>query len=89
MTLSIITQNGEIVNYNNVISIVPTDVEVEDMETGKTISAFGLLANAVSQSEVQLGFFETEDELDKVYEKLEKWLTDCNYPIFRIPDAIE
>ncbi len=85
MKLSIVTQNGDIVNYDNVTFISATVIELEDEEIGKTASIFGMVAQTSAGTEVQLGFFETEEELDEVCKKLEKWLTDCNYPIFHIP----
>lgn len=84
MQLTIISQTGELVNYSNITSIYPTDIEVEDTETSKTTPLSGIVAHTVSGEKLQLAIFETEEEFEKTWKELEKWLENGNYPIFRI-----
>lgn len=83
MKMTIITQEGEFVNYDNVISIYPTEFEAEDIESKETIPVFGLVAKTISD-DIQLGIFENFSTLENIVGELEKWLSNGNYPIFHV-----
>ncbi|MBQ8296492.1 MAG: hypothetical protein IJX77_01770 [Ruminococcus sp.] len=75
MKMTIITQEGVLVNYDNVVSIAPALWDAEDIETKESVPVFTLSAKIVQQEEeIQLGIFETEEELDKAC-----WCRKCRY----------
>lgn len=84
MKMTIITQENEFVNYDNVVSIYPTELEAEDIESKENITVFGLVAQTVT-GDIQLGIFENFSTLSNVADELEKWLAKGNYPIYHIP----
>ncbi len=84
MKMTIITQDNEFVNYDNVVSIYPTELEAEDIESKETITVFGLVAQTVT-GDIQLGIFENFSTISNITARLESWLAKGNYPIYRIP----
>lgn len=85
MKMTIVTQEGVLVNYDNVVSIAPALWDAEDIVTKESVPVFTLSAKTVLQEEeIQLGIFETEEELGKAWEELLKWLEKGSFPVFHI-----
>ena len=97
MTHSIITQDKEIVNYDNVVKIITYTVSSgEEPEADREIGFEPVyLIEAVTNEETidgdgentaALGIYEDEMKADDVLEQIIKWLKSNSESVFRMPE---
>lgn len=96
MTHSIITQDKEIVNYDNVVKIITYTVSSgEEPEADREIGFEPVyLIEAVTNEETidgdgentaALGIYEDETKADDVLEQIIRWLKNNTESVFRMP----
>ena len=97
MTHSIITQDKEIVNYDNVVKIITYTVSSgEEPEADREIGFEPVyLIEAVTNAETPdgdgedtaaLGIYEDETKADDVLEQIIRWLKNNTESVFRMPE---
>lgn len=89
MAITILTQDGILVNYANVISILPIEDVFENKETGESIKGFGIVAELVENEDITiLGVYETGTKMEQVMAKLTEWLSGdlTSGKVFRMPN---
>lgn len=85
MSNFIYTQTDEVLNLNCVVRITPIEIEAENTVSGEEVTAYALNAMTVNDEEVQLGIYETEDELFTVMEEIKKWLSNSAFSLYIMP----
>lgn len=88
MTMTIITQTGEIVNYGNVLQIYIAEGTYDGAE------AFALVAQPntpITESDelIQLGVYDSEDKCQKVHRDMIKWLKTNVQSVFEVPATVQ
>lgn len=85
--MTILTQNLTIVNYDFVKTITAMAGEAE-ISKDKKVDAFELIAELTDGTEVSLGIFFTENEVEQVIDDITKWLNEINdyHRLFKIPE---
>lgn len=87
MKTTIITQTEEIINYDNIFKITSAEAEVE----GSMLYVLLAYPIGVSATEddtdklIQLGVWDEETKLIRVYDDLIKFLTKGVESVFRVP----
>ena len=85
MTLSIFTQNEEIVNYGEVIAISPVAGIIESPNGGEPVDSFGIVATVSEGDEIQLGIYESEEAVMSVMAEIKSWLSKGVSNMFEMP----
>lgn len=91
MTMTIITQTEEIVNYNNLLKITIAEGTYGDNEVYAIVGLPAIDADKVENEEdvlIQIGIYDTEDKCHKVFEQLKKWLASGVQPVFNVPVTV-
>lgn len=88
MTMTIITQTEEIVNYGNLLQIFIAEGTYDGAE------AFALVAQPIttvteSDELIQLGVYDSEDKCRKVHHDLIKWLKTNVQSVFEVPATVQ
>jgi hypothetical protein len=82
------TQNGDLVNFANIVEIHLAEGEGTN-ESKETVTMFALVANDTAGKEHELGIFDTQTQLEKVLEMLEFFLALSVETMFEIPLEID
>lgn len=91
MTMTIITQTEEIVNYNSLLKIYIAEGTYGDNDVYAIV---GLPATEIDSFEneadalIQLGIYDSEDKCHSVFEQLKKWLASGVQPVFSVPVTV-
>ncbi len=92
MTMTIITQTEEIVNYSNLLKIYMAEGTYGDADVF-AIVALPIMQNIIAAADddnvIQLGIYDSEDKCRTVYEQLKKWLTSGVQPVFDVPVTVQ
>lgn len=85
--MTILTQDLTIVNYDYVKTITVMAGEVKISEN-KNVDAFELVAEMTDGTEVSLGVFFAESQVEQVIDDITKWLNEVNdyHRLFKIPE---
>lgn len=85
--MTILTQDLTIVNYDYVKTITIMAGEVKISED-KNVDAFELVAEMTDGTEVSLGVFFAESQVEQVIDDITKWLNEVNdyHRLFKIPE---
>lgn len=87
MTMTIITQTEEIVNYGNLLQIFIAEGTYDGAE------AFALVAQPITtvtdDELIQLGVYDSEDKCRKVHHDLIKWLKTNVQSVFEVPATVQ
>ena len=75
MAKTIITQDGNLVNYANIIAVFVDD-ELDDYEN---ILGYNLLGLDVAESTILLGEYDTLDEAIQAKNKIVEWIDSESY----------
>ena len=79
------TQNGDLINYANIVEIHLAEGEgINDNRQATTM--FALVANDTSGKELELGIFDTQAQLEEVFGGLEIFLSYSTETLFEVPD---
>lgn len=82
MAKTIITQEGHLVNYANVVA-VSVDVMSKDDEEYSEDEAYVLVAHDTTNSVIALGYYPTEEQACEAEKKLADWLDHEAYGVYR------
>lgn len=85
MTLSIFTQNEEVVNYGEVIAISPVAGTIEGSDGETSVESFGIVATVSGGEEIQLGIYESEEAVMSVMMEIKSWLSKGVSNLFEMP----
>ena len=82
MAKSIITQDGHIVNYSNIVFIYsePVEVEYEEENTSETI--YCVYADTIFGESIILGAYATSDEAATNEQMFVKWLSHEAFGVY-------
>lgn len=85
MAKSIITQEGNIVNYSNLLAIYVD----EDRDDNGNLLGYELLGTDSTQTAIVLGSFADEQSAEKTKADLIRWLQGEAFSTFEMPAAEE
>lgn len=88
MNKYIYTQTDELVNLDNIVRITPVEAEAENTESGEDVTAYALVAVTVNDEEIQLGIYETEQQLFTVVDEIKKWISNTVSPLYNVPVTV-
>lgn len=91
MAMTIKTQDGILINYENIISIFEHEDTFENTETGEDVHAFAIFAELRENEEPAfLGTYDTGAEMERAMAALENWLANneenSKISLFRMPE---
>jgi len=79
------TENGELLNADNIIEYVL--VEGEGAVTGKgAATLYGVQAADIIGKERTLGLYETREQAETAFAELAEWFAAGSLPLFEMPD---
>lgn len=70
MTQSIYTQDDEIINYANIISL---SIGVGNTSSGT--EAFAVMCQTIAKEIIYIGIYDTKEEATDTFEKIKDWLS--------------
>ncbi|MBQ8961435.1 MAG: hypothetical protein IJ071_09555 [Ruminococcus sp.] len=88
MNKFIYTQTDEVLNLGCVVRITPVEIEAENTVSGEEVTAYAINALTVNDEEIQLGIYETEEELFTVMEEIKKWISSNAFSLFIVPVTV-
>ena len=87
MAKTIVTQFGELLNYENLVRIgVETnwdDAEIDE-ENGTIKPDYEMIGTDTAGNKIPMGIYETPDEADKALKALHDWLSTEAYAVYEI-----
>lgn len=88
MVQTIVTQYGDFLVYDNLVSIgiITNWEEVEVDEENGTISPdYEMIATDTSGNKIPMGNYDTPDEAEQAMKALYEWLNSKAYSVYEIP----
>lgn len=87
MAKTIVTQFGEMLNYDNIVKIgVVTNWEdAEISEDGTITPDFEMVGKDITGMDIPMGIYDTPEEAEKAVKALYEWLSSEAYAVYEIP----
>jgi len=82
MTKVIRTQNGEIINFANIIEISVMEGEAQDRKDGEISTVYAVIASDIQKKDRELAVYDTESEADDMLNLFAAWLSLSNEVLF-------
>ena len=91
MAKTIVTQFGEMLNYDNIVKIsVVTNWEDAEISKDGTISPdFEMIGTDTSGNRIPMGIYETPEEAENALKDLHDWLGTEAYAVYEVPQGSE
>ena len=87
MAKTIITQDGDLVNYANVVAIAVNPMSEEDEEYSPD-EAYVLLAHDTTNSVIALGYYPTQEKACEAEKSLVNWLDGEAFGVYRFDSEV-
>lgn len=88
MAKSIITQDNDVVNYNNLIAVSVEPCSIEYAED-KFVEESGIIATDVKGGEILLFHSPNDDDVSAAMGSFIQWLRNETFGTFEMPESIE
>jgi len=85
MSQTIITQEGSVVNYANIISMSVAKGELLNQQTGKNDEKVAVIGTDTTGEMVVFGTYDSFYTANSVLTEIVKWLKNNAFPLFEIP----
>ncbi|MBR1422699.1 MAG: hypothetical protein IJ571_04570 [Ruminococcus sp.] len=87
MAKTIVTQFGEMLNYDNIVKIsVVTNWEDAEISKDGTISPdFEMIGRDITGTDNPMGVYDTPEDAENAVKALYKWLSSEAYSVYEIP----
>lgn len=90
MAKTIVTQFGEMLNYDNIvkISVITNweDAEIDE-ESGTIKPDFEMIGKDITGMDIPMGIYDTPEEAENAVKALHDWLSSESYAVYEIPQS--
>ena len=87
MAKTIVTQDGDLVNYANVVAVAVNDMSEEDAEYSPD-EAYALVAHDTTNSVIALGYYPTYEKACEAEKSLVNWLDGEAFGVYRFDSEV-
>ena len=87
MAKTIVTQDGDLVNYANVVAVAVNDMSEEDEEYSPD-EAYALVAHDTTNSVIALGYYSTYEKAFEAEKSLINWLDGEAFGVYRLDSEV-